>query len=162
MRQRQTGHPEPIGRSSLRSKASKESSGGGTAGSASAGASDGQRMRRFKDCCRITLEFTFTQVGVGALVVAYTIMGAFIFQYLETQGGTPFQSVWEMIQSELQGDRGGRGLHFISFNLGIPQRCQICHICNFFSLIGSRRSIIIHNLVADHNGRPVWTLGFIS
>ena len=89
MRQRQSGHPEPIGRSSLRSKASKGSS-GATSGSAAAaaagaGSGDGQRMRRFKDCCRITLEFTFTQVGVGALVVAYTIMGAFIFQYLETQ-----------------------------------------------------------------------------
>ena len=88
MRQRQTGHPEPIGRSSLRSKASKGSSSATprSAGAAGAGGGDGQRMRRFKDCCRITLEFTFTQVGVGALVVAYTIMGAFIFQYLETQG----------------------------------------------------------------------------
>ena len=88
MRQRQSGHPEPIGRSSLRSKASKGSSGatsGSAAAAAGAGSGDGQRMRRFKDCCRITLEFTFTQVGVGALVVAYTIMGAFIFQYLETQ-----------------------------------------------------------------------------
>ena len=89
MRQRQTGHPEPIGRSSLRSKASKGSSGVGSGSAAAAAAGsgngDGKRMRRFKDCCRITLEFTFTQVGVGALVVAYTIMGAFIFQYLETQ-----------------------------------------------------------------------------
>ena len=88
MRQRQTGHPEPIGRSSLRSKASKGSSGAtasGAAGGGTGGGGEGQRMRRFKDCCRVTLEFTFTQVGVGALVVAYTIMGAFIFQYLETQ-----------------------------------------------------------------------------
>ena len=91
MRQRQTGHPEPIGRSSLRSKASKGSSGAtasgaaGGGGTSGGGGGEGKRMRRFKDCCRVTLEFTFTQVGVGALVVAYTIMGAFIFQYLETQ-----------------------------------------------------------------------------
>ena len=89
MRQRQTGHPEPIGRSSLRSKASKGSSGatasGGGTGGTGGGGGEGQRMRKFKDCCRVTLEFTFTQVGVGALVVTYTILGAFIFQYLETQ-----------------------------------------------------------------------------
>ena len=87
MRQRQTGHPEPIGRSSLRSKASKGSSGATASGAVGGGTGggEGQRMRKFKDCCRVTLEFTFTQVGVGALVVAYTIMGAFIFQYLETQ-----------------------------------------------------------------------------
>ena len=31
----------------------------------------------------------FTQVGVGALVIAYTIMGASIFQYIETQTQDP-------------------------------------------------------------------------
>lgn len=39
---------------------------------------------RVKDCCRKLVAFMCTQVGVGGLVVGYTIVGAFGFQYIET------------------------------------------------------------------------------
>ncbi|KAI4457657.1 potassium channel subfamily k [Holotrichia oblita] len=39
---------------------------------------------KIKDCCRKLVAFMCTQVGVGGLVVGYTIVGAFVFQYIET------------------------------------------------------------------------------
>lgn len=39
---------------------------------------------RVKDCCRKLVAFMCTQVGVGGLVVGYTIVGAFGFMYIET------------------------------------------------------------------------------
>eukprot|EP00095_Tigriopus_kingsejongensis_P003371 maker-scaffold153_size302544-snap-gene-1.7 protein:Tk03371 transcript:maker-scaffold153_size302544-snap-gene-1.7-mRNA-1 annotation:"hypothetical protein DAPPUDRAFT_324055" len=63
----------PPPRSSVRSKASTGSSSSQT------------RAKSLKSCCRTFVEFMFTQVGVGALVVAYTLMGASIFQHIETQ-----------------------------------------------------------------------------
>jgi len=42
------------------------------------------RAKAIKDCCRIFIELIFTQVGVGCLVVCYTIVGAIAFQSLET------------------------------------------------------------------------------
>lgn len=75
MRQRSSGRPEPIGRSSLRSKASSSNSGSDPSKHQAV-----DRVKQLKNCCRIAVEFMFTQVGVGALVVAYTIMGASIFQ----------------------------------------------------------------------------------
>lgn len=38
---------------------------------------------KLKDCCRQFVAFMFTQVGVGALVVSYAIMGAFAFMAIE-------------------------------------------------------------------------------
>lgn len=61
-------------RSSVRSKASS-----------SASSHSHSRVKKLKNCCRTFTEFMFTQVGVGALVVAYTLMGASIFQHIETQ-----------------------------------------------------------------------------
>ena len=43
------------------------------------------KKSKLKKCCRAFVELMFTQVGVGGLVVAYTLMGASIFQYIETQ-----------------------------------------------------------------------------
>lgn len=43
------------------------------------------RGKAVRTCCRATVEFVFTQVGVGGLVVCYTIVGAFAFQAIETQ-----------------------------------------------------------------------------
>jgi len=37
-----------------------------------------------KNCCRVFVELMFTQVGVGCLLISYTILGALAFQYLET------------------------------------------------------------------------------
>lgn len=39
---------------------------------------------KVKDCCRKLVAFMCTQVGVGGLVVGYTIVGAFGFKYIET------------------------------------------------------------------------------
>ncbi|XP_037912635.1 TWiK family of potassium channels protein 18 [Hermetia illucens] len=41
--------------------------------------------RQVKDCCRKFVAFMCTQVGVGALIVAYSIIGAFCFISVETQ-----------------------------------------------------------------------------
>ena len=60
------GTVEPLGRSSLRSKSSSNSS--------------GDRVKLFKNCVKKIFLFLFTQVGVGAFVVMYTIAGALIFQ----------------------------------------------------------------------------------
>ena len=60
------GTVEPLGRSSLRSKSSSNSS--------------GDRVKLFKNCVKKIFLFLFTQVGVGAFVVLYTIAGALIFQ----------------------------------------------------------------------------------
>lgn len=40
---------------------------------------------KVKDCCRKLVAFMCTQVGVGGLVVGYTIVGAFGFMSIETQ-----------------------------------------------------------------------------
>ena len=37
-----------------------------------------------RNCTRIFLELMFTQIGVGCLLVSYTVLGAIAFQYLET------------------------------------------------------------------------------
>lgn len=58
-------------RSSLRSKGSSS-------------ASDVDPREKIKDCCRKFVAFMCTQVGVGGLVVGYTIVGAFSFRYIET------------------------------------------------------------------------------
>ncbi|EFX74663.1 hypothetical protein DAPPUDRAFT_324055 [Daphnia pulex] len=50
-------------------------------GSSSASSSDPRE--KLKDCCRQFVAFMFTQVGVGALVVSYAIMGAFAFMAIE-------------------------------------------------------------------------------
>lgn len=50
-------------------------------GSSSASSSDPRE--KLKDCCRQFVAFMFTQVGVGALVISYAIMGAFAFTAIE-------------------------------------------------------------------------------
>lgn len=50
-------------------------------GSSSGSSSDPRE--KLKDCCRQFVAFMFTQVGVGALVVSYAIMGAFAFMAIE-------------------------------------------------------------------------------
>ncbi|KAK4286993.1 hypothetical protein Pmani_039924 [Petrolisthes manimaculis] len=42
-----------------------------------------------KDLCRRLIAFLFTQVGVCGLVVAYNILGAFIFRAVEGKFGDP-------------------------------------------------------------------------
>ncbi|KAF5282990.1 hypothetical protein FQA39_LY04861 [Lamprigera yunnana] len=58
--------------SSLRSKASSS-------------LSDIDSKEKIKDCCRKVIAFMCTQVGVGGLVVGYTVVGAFAFRYIEQQ-----------------------------------------------------------------------------
>ena len=59
-----------IGRSSIRSKGSS--------------ANSDNKLKVLKNCFRSTVEFMFTQVGVGGVVIAYTILGAVAFQAIET------------------------------------------------------------------------------
>ncbi|KAK8728107.1 hypothetical protein OTU49_009396 [Cherax quadricarinatus] len=40
---------------------------------------------KLKDCCRSTIAFIFSNVGVCGLMVGYTIMGAFLFSAIESQ-----------------------------------------------------------------------------
>jgi len=42
-----------------------------------------KRWKAFRSICRTIFELMFTQVGIGGLVIAYTIVGAFIFQTIE-------------------------------------------------------------------------------
>ena len=66
LKARPRGIIEPLGRSSMRSKGSSNSS--------------EDKVKVCKNCLRKMVEFLFTQVGVGAVVVCYTIVGASIFQ----------------------------------------------------------------------------------
>ncbi|XP_063851120.1 potassium channel subfamily K member 16-like [Scylla paramamosain] len=40
---------------------------------------------KIKDCCRSTIAFVFSNVGVCGLMVGYTIMGAFLFSHIEKE-----------------------------------------------------------------------------
>ena len=42
-----------------------------------------KRWKNFRTICRTIFEFMFTQVGIGGIVIGYTIVGAFIFQAIE-------------------------------------------------------------------------------
>ena len=52
-----------------------------------------RRWKAFRNICRTIFEFMFTQIGVGGLVIAYTIVGAFIFQQIELSYGEVQQNV---------------------------------------------------------------------
>lgn len=58
-------------RSSMRSRGSNSTNGS-------------DPREKVKDCCRKLVAFMCTQVGVGALIVGYAIIGAFAFQAIET------------------------------------------------------------------------------
>ncbi|XP_013083299.2 TWiK family of potassium channels protein 18-like [Biomphalaria glabrata] len=45
--------------------------------------SSGPRKSRCKHCCRKLAAFIFSHIGLCSLVVGYSIMGGFLFQYLE-------------------------------------------------------------------------------
>ncbi|KAF5301598.1 hypothetical protein FQR65_LT08903 [Abscondita terminalis] len=47
--------------------------------------SDIDSREKIKDCCRKVIAFMCTQVGVGGLVVGYTIVGAFLFKHIEQE-----------------------------------------------------------------------------
>lgn len=47
---------------------------------------------RIKDCCRSTIAFMFSNVGVCGLMVGYTIMGALLFPEIEVLEGPPLSS----------------------------------------------------------------------
>jgi len=49
---------------------------------------------KVKACCRKLVEFMFTQVGVGGLVVCYAIVGAFGFIHIETALDPKFETEW--------------------------------------------------------------------
>jgi potassium channel subfamily K, invertebrate len=67
-----SGASVPVTRSSVRSRSSGGSS------------SEVDPREKVKACCRKLVEFMFTQVGVGGLVVCYAIVGAFGFKHIET------------------------------------------------------------------------------
>ena len=41
------------------------------------------RKDKFKNCCKKVLKFSFSQLGLCAMVIAYSVAGGFIFQHLE-------------------------------------------------------------------------------
>jgi len=82
------GHVGSVAGASVRSKNSS--------------ASSEDKAKVVKDCCRTVVEFLFTQVGVGALVVCYTIAGAFAFQAIETQDGTANDRIKEVEESRVK------------------------------------------------------------
>jgi len=43
-----------------------------------------KNREKVKDCCRKMVAFMCTQVGVGALIIGYTIIGAVGFMHIET------------------------------------------------------------------------------
>ena len=67
LKSRTSTRVEPLGRSSLRSKGSSNSS-------------NQDKVKIFKNCLRKMVEFIFAQVGMGSMVLCYTIVGASIFQ----------------------------------------------------------------------------------
>ena len=69
LKSRTSARVEPLGRSSLRSKGSSNSS-------------NQDKVKVFKNCLRKMVEFLFAQVGAGGVVVCYTIVGASIFQVI--------------------------------------------------------------------------------
>ena len=44
---------------------------------------DDPRKDKFKNCCKKVLKFSFSQLGLCAMVIAYSVAGGFIFQHLE-------------------------------------------------------------------------------
>jgi potassium channel subfamily K, invertebrate len=66
-----SGASVPVTRSSVRSRSSGGSS------------SEVDPRERVKACCRKLVEFMFTQVGVGGLVVCYAFVGAAGFMHIE-------------------------------------------------------------------------------
>ena len=42
-----------------------------------------RRRQRFSQCCKSAVAFLFSHIGLAAMVVAYSIMGGFLFQAIE-------------------------------------------------------------------------------
>lgn len=59
---------------------------GSTRSRGSSSASDVDPRERIKECCRKLIAFMCTQVGVGALVFGYTLIGAVTFMNIEEKG----------------------------------------------------------------------------
>lgn len=78
-----SGASVPVTRSSVRSRSSGGSS------------SEVDPREKVKACCRKLVEFMFTQVGVGGLVVCYAIVGAFGFIHIETTLDPKHDSEWD-------------------------------------------------------------------
>lgn len=52
----------------------------------SSSASDADPREKIKECCRKLIQFMCTQVGVGAMVFGYTLVGAVTFMHIEEKG----------------------------------------------------------------------------
>lgn len=59
---------------------------------------------KFKDCCRKFAAFMFTQVGVGALIVAYAALGAAMFMNIEKEFNNTATNEAEKIRLEVAQD----------------------------------------------------------
>lgn len=73
-------------RSSVRSKGSSSNS-------------DVDPREKVKDCCRKLVAFMCTQVGVGGLIVCYTIIGAFTFKHIEEVKVIPQDTIVEGVRN---------------------------------------------------------------
>ncbi|CAB0001247.1 unnamed protein product [Nesidiocoris tenuis] len=92
-------------RASVRSRESYSSAGSGDV-------DPSRPQEKIKSCCRTVVTFMCTQVGVGGLIVAYAVIGAFTFMHIESRAEFPelalvadlrrncADELWDVIQAE--------------------------------------------------------------
>ncbi|XP_040572245.1 potassium channel subfamily K member 15 [Lepeophtheirus salmonis] len=73
----------PTSKRNLSSKYSYDARSSVRSRNSSSNNSGKNKFKIFRNCLRRVLEFTFTQVGVGGVVICYTIIGALAFQAIE-------------------------------------------------------------------------------
>lgn len=128
-------------RSSLRSKGSSSTS-------------DVDPREKIKDCCRKFVAFMCTQVGVGGLVVGYTIVGAFTFQYVETLEDSPtYKNVSTSLENTVS-QLWNMSLTFNVFNKSVYINEVDYALKNF-------QDHLVYNIKKGYDGRQpleIWTI----
>ncbi|KAJ8960593.1 hypothetical protein NQ318_013883, partial [Aromia moschata] len=84
-----------------------------------------------KDCCRKLVAFMCTQVGVGAMVFGYTLVGAVIFMHIDEKGQNIQQ---EAAMNETRSDYSVK-LYGAAVRNNILDRTVLSLLCTFFLTI---------------------------